>query len=598
MKSPNDAKNRLTKLKARLKKKVQKEDVKNAMKSVLLQGIDTSENKNLISSKHADTLLGRTEVFTEIFQGSASAPRLKQIEDKAQALIQTLSKHCPGLSLSQRETLEYILNSCLARIHYNNTYINFYKNQTDKDIEIHLKTVFNFNGLITKSFAKEMKENRSSGAEDDTKLYIDLILLIEKHLSVHEDTVSSALFDVIHEYSSKESLLIKEDEDLVKQIKDMGGQAAGYVVAEQETREYQAGRELPHLEEITKLSESYLSKKYCRVMKCMELQYFDGGFVYSPTDDFGKFFEEIKQKSKTHLEQLAVIQESAENEKLLKETQVILQKLRVVLNLSCGDKTSLFKAYGSPRQVFDKLFDLNNQVEINLSKIRTQLANNSVSTTVIASISDNKSTTEEVKLSVDSKVEELKEVATKTIDSGLGTIPQHVKDYVKSSLTLYEQQRDDSKILGLVENKEKKENGLSNPHLSLLARVLYDKKTLLKVFNPQMLLKKIKLGELLNLVLAMKGKVINQSGSRFRPMLNNCLGDTDMVSIPALHKPHGGDIRNDDVTNLTIELFKDLFERANVKATYGSQLEDFLKNEGLQINTSSSSGSKKGTVKK
>jgi len=160
-------------------------------------------------------------------------------------------------------------------------------------------------------------------------------------------------------------------------------------------------------------------------------------------------------------------------------------------------------------------------------------------------------------------------------------VPEYVKTAVQFSLSQYERQKDNYKLIDLVDDgKEKKEQekALGSAHLELLIRVLYNKEELQHVFTPSSLLQKVKLKELLNLTEIMGGKIIEQEGCRFRPIINHCMGDIDKVeTIPSLHKHHGKDIRNDDVSKLTIDLFRNLFERAQVKSAYQAQIDNFFK---------------------
>lgn len=561
----------------------------------------TSEYEYLITEENTLSLIHGAEVMRSPLSGPITTQLIKEIKEKIIALMAKLSKHYPGLSTKQRGILEYILNSCLTRIQYNTVFINFYKNSSVESVLAHLKNIID--STITESIAKKAKTFYTTLELSDIKTYISLILFIEKHLNLSQGYASPELFDIIHEYAAKECQLIRHDESIP---------ANELLHKLRASSEFQAGRELPHLEEICTLSSNFLSEKYKKSMECYTVHIINSraSFGHRSTPAYNTFFENEKQKmailSQEWQETVKKIDELKLNnrpecKKLLNSTDSTLKILELLFGIHDYFIQNKYVSYGNPRNIFYNLYDAMSSLQTQLNKLKQFLLRNK--NTEPSGAGPDSKTEEEAVLSVtetayasDIDTTEHKFQAEEDMSS-TDTIPKYVKEAVLFSLSRYGQQKDDFKLLDLATEYKKTQEGLSSQHLRLLARVLYDDTTLIKIFHPTVLQQSIKLDDLLNLVIAMNGKVINQAGCRFRVALNNCLSDTDIVSTPALHKHHGGDLRNNIVTKLTIALFCDLFDRANVKKLYQKQLFELIttkapleenKSEGTKALTQSS----------
>lgn len=535
-----------------------------------------------------------------------AAPKRKQFENMAKSIIQRINNRDTRpayLSQEQCDKLIYILNSCIARINYNCVLLDFYKQQPDRVIHKHLESLMGF--TLSPLDYGLMKTGSIFGQEGDIGLYFDLINLIHKNLE------SPELFDLIHEFSHKEAKKIKMDESgaedsITGKRKAKLDRALELLKLYLTSQEYLAGRELPHIQEIEALAEPHLSKKYRTFKNYYSVEIFSQMHKFFHIPKGGDFLKEASVKAAKFEDELKTLQENELLKDLVKQdmiTEALLtnafSKLRETKELCKTCST----VNPNPRNTFDRVYDNCLLIQNNLLKIKraiaaaTRLQKASLEAPVKAleeapepddskNESDAKATLEQdaansAGLDFTGRLIALEGANQSLAGPDLFEVPDDIKALVKSSLFQYS----DSKENHSLDNKVAADKGLGNEHAKLLLKIICSDKEREQIFkqtNVSDVISGIKLGKLINLTKALGGKIVKAEGCRFRVLMDNQMGD--IVTLPSLHRHHGGDVQNGIVSSMTVVLFANLFERAGVRERYQNELQQFVAKMGIKDN--------------
>ncbi len=486
-----------------------------------------------------------------------------------------------------RRILVYILNICLARIEYNYTFMNFYQNNSGADLTAHFEML----GLASIKLEKgqiSLIRLIKQAAKEDVNLYSFIIKFVSEGIQQNRDC--NELWDSLHDDLIKQEQIFARDQAESEELKNLEMFSAYY-----KTAEYEAGLESPHIQEMLRLMQPLCTDKHLTCINNFRSWVVPTAdtitIVLIPIAEKMYFKDTIEKinKLRTEVRRLKAIDADI---KLRSDAIENLNNLRA---LALGLQKKLIKENMIEKSLFEGFYDTLIQLEVMIQFLKEKVEARRITAWVppiplpsraVLKVSDSVLSASVVGGAVvaarDSK--EVCDVA-KTDDSVslLGPTPPHIKKSIIEALDRWARVPDFEE-----DEKESAETGFGQRQIKILLRVLFiHKPDILNQIFKKKVAKPLTMAELQNVVTAIGGRIENREGCRFRVVLNGSMGDiygvkVARVSLP-LHGTHGRrDSQESLATNLTRQLFANIFRRANILETYSSQIENFLSMRGVR----------------
>jgi hypothetical protein len=518
---------------------------------------------------------------------------------QAQELIGNINNGKTRWEEKQQAALVYMLNIFIARLQYNDTLYQYYQTLPEPELQQHLKT--RLGGIeITLAETQFIKDTYTSPEliAGDLNIYLDLIQLILKYID------SEDLFDHIHQSTAKDARYMESQETSSLPSIQSELQLAHRTMANPDkiiklelaramlqSPEYLAGQEFPHLK-----ATAQLAKAFCTAQYSTFIRYYTFASIMTGNGPDAQFIL-VSVPGKEYFSDLAKDLSDIKDELVTLETVdpaafVQAQEKITQLNKQIIIKNSAFFV----KKTFDTTYGVFKDLQKILKTIRAKkkardrvapspsapaAAVSLPSVTEPPTLEDNKDDAETIELverinAFDAT--ERKELEQPFVVPSFSKIPDHVKKFILDALKKYNDEEDNPDVKTTAEVES---STFGNQHVKLLLRVLYfDKPEVLTHVFKKTASTQLTLFDLRHLVKALGGTIEDdKAGCRFRVIIDGCCGDIFGIplGLPALHAPHGPkDSRNGIATNLTVQLFSELFKRAGVFTLYKNAIDSYL----------------------